>query len=186
MFVKICGIRRKEDIDYVNILKPDFIGFIFAEGFKRTIDYDVAIELIKKLDKGILRVGVYLNQDIDYIKEAYDKGIIDYIQLHGDESDLYIKELKEVVPLPIINVYRDSIYADYVLYDSKNPGSGNTFDWNEIKKGKPFFLAGGLNIDNVLEAKKLNPFCIDTSSGVETDGVKDFKKMEEFIKRVRI
>lgn len=186
MFVKICGLKRLEDIEYANILKPDFIGFIFAKGFKRTIDYDKAKELKDNLDKNIKAVGVYIDQDISYIKEAYDRGIIDMIQLHGNETDEYIKELKKEVPLPIINVYRDSIYADYVLYDSINPGSGKTFDWSRIDNNKPFFLAGGLNIDNVLEAKKLNPYCIDASSGVEINGFKDFELMKEFIMKVRL
>lgn len=187
MFVKICGLRRIEDIEYANLLKPDFIGFIFAEGFKRRIDYSKALELKKNLDKDIKTVGVYINQEISYIKEAIDLGIIDLIQLHGNESDEYIQALKkEVKNVPIINVYRDSPYADYVLYDGKKPGSGELFDWCEVKTNKPFFLAGGLNSENVVEAKKLNPFCIDTSSGVETDGYKDFNKMKEFIEKVRL
>ncbi|MBQ4356526.1 MAG: hypothetical protein II788_00935, partial [Acholeplasmatales bacterium] len=87
MRVKICGMRRREDILYANILKPDYIGFIFAEGYKRQINYDVAYELKGLLDKDILAVGVYINQPIEYIKEAVDRGIIDLIQLHGNESD---------------------------------------------------------------------------------------------------
>lgn len=186
MLVKICGMRRKEDIEYANILKPDYIGFIFAEGFKRQISYDKACELKALLNKDILAVGVYINQPIEYIKEAIDKRIIDVIQLHGNEDDKYIKKLKELAQVPIINVYRISEYADYVLYDAKTPGSGNTFDWNTIDKKKPFFLAGGINIDNLDQAKRINPYCIDTSSGVEVDGYKDFSKMKEFIKKVRL
>ena len=115
-----------------------------------------------------------------------DKKIIDMIQLHGNESDEYIKELKEKVDVPIINVYRISEYADYVLYDGKNPGSGEVFDYKDIDTKKPFFIAGGINTDNVFEFKKLNAYCIDTSSGVEVNGFKDFSKMEEFIRRVRL
>ena len=186
MRVKICGMRRREDILYANILKPDYIGFIFAEGYKRQITYDVAYELKGLLDKDILAVGVYINQPIEYIKEAVDRGIIDLIQLHGNESDAYIKELKSIVHVPIINVYRVSEYADYVLYDSKNPGSGIVNEFYGPKEDKPFFLAGGITIDNVLKMKEFHPFCIDTSSGVEQDGAKDFKKMKEFIEKVRL
>jgi phosphoribosylanthranilate isomerase len=186
MKVKICGMRRKEDILYANILKPDYIGFIFAEGFKRQISYDLAYELKNMLDKDIKAVGVYINQPMEYIIEAVDKKIIDMIQLHGNESDEYIKELKETVDVPIINVYRISEYADYVLYDGKNPGSGEVFDYKDIDIKKPFFIAGGINIDNVFEFKKLSAYCIDTSSGVEVDGFKDFSKMEEFIRRVSL
>lgn len=185
MKVKICGMRRKEDIEYANILKPDYIGFIFAEGFKRQISYEVAKELKKLLDKDIKAVGVYINQPIDYIKKAEDEKIIDLIQLHGNESDEYIKELREAVSIPIINVYRNSKYADYVLYDGKNPGSGEAFDYKDIDKSKPFFIAGGINNSNVLKIKELEPYCIDTSSGVETNGVKDFLKMKEFIMKVK-
>ena len=186
MKVKICGLRRKEDILYANMLKPDYIGFIFAEGFKRQISYEEAKELKNILDKDIKAVGVYINQSIEYIKEAADKNIIDIIQLHGNESDEYIKKLKEVTSLPIINVYRNSEYADYVLYDGKNPGSGEEFDYSNIDKSKPFFIAGGINNSNVLKVKELSPYCIDTSSGVEINGVKDYKKMEDFIRKVRL
>ena len=186
MLVKICGLRRLEDIKYANELKPDFIGFVFADKSKRKIDYDLAIELRKELNKDIKVVGVYLNQSIDYILTAVKLNIIDIIQLHGDEDDNYIKELKEKTKLPIINVYRESIYADYVMYDSLIPGSGNRADYSYKKGNKPVFLAGGINILNLDEIKKQNPYCIDTSSGVEHLGYKDFDKMKEFIMKVRL
>ena len=186
MLVKICGLRRLEDIKYANELKPDFIGFVFADKSKRKIDYDLAIKLKKELNKDIKVVGVYLNQSIDYILTAVKLNIIDIIQLHGDEDDNYIKELKEKAKLPIINVYRESIYADYVMYDSLNPGSGNRVDYSYKKGNKLIFLAGGINILNLDEIKKQNPYCIDTSSGVEHLGYKDFDKMKEFIMKVRL
>ena len=185
MFVKICGLRRLDDILYANELKPDFIGFVFAEKSKRRIDYETARELKEKLDKNIKVVGVYLNQSIDYILEATKLNLIDIIQLHGDEDDNYIKELKEKTKLPIINVYRESIYADYVMYDSVNPGMGIKTKYDYKIGDKPIFLAGGINIENVDEIKELNPYCIDTSSGVEENGFKDYSKMKEFIMRVR-
>ena len=185
MYVKICGLRRLEDIKYVNKLKPDYIGFIFAEKSKRRIDFNEALKLKETLDKDIKAVGVFLNQDIEYVIEASRLHIIDLIQLHGDESDSYIKELKERTNLEIINVYRESIYADYVMYDNKDAGSG-IYQKISYKKGrKPIFLAGGISISNLDEIKKLKPFCIDVSSSVETDGFKDYRKMEEFIRRVR-
>ena len=88
--------------------------------------------------------------------------------------------------LPIIKAYRNSIYADYVLYDNSDPGKGMKFDWNKIKDDKPFFLAGGINISDIEKAKILNPYCIDVSSSVETDGYKDFEKMKEFIRGCRL
>ena len=184
MLIKICGLKRLEDIEYANILKPDFIGFVFADS-KRKIDIDLAIKLRNKLNKDIKVVGVFRNDDIELIKEVVKNNIIDLIQLHGDEDDSYILKIKEFTNLPIIKAYRDSIYSDYSLFDNDNPGNGVTFDWNNINTNKPFFLAGGINIENIDNALKINPYCIDVSSGVETDGVKDFKKMEELIKRCR-
>ncbi len=186
MLVKICGLRRIEDIEYVNVLKPDFIGFVFALNKVRTIDIYTARKLKDRLNPLIKVVGVFRNNDINYVKEIIDLDIIDIIQLHGDEDDDYIKELKEYSNLPIIKAYRNSIYADYVLYDNDNPGKGMKFDWNKVKNDKPFFLAGGIGVEDIDSAKELNPYCIDVSSSVEVDGFKDYEKMKEFIRRCRL
>ena len=185
MLVKICGLRRIEDIEYANILKPDYIGFIFALNKTRTITPEFAKTLKDKLDKNIKAVGVFRNNDISLIKEVLDLNIVDLIQLHGDEDDSYILEVKKMTNLPIIKAYRNSKYADYTLFDNPDPGKGIMFDWDSISTNKPYFLAGGLNIDNLDSALKLNPYCIDVSTGVETDGYKDFDKMKEFIRRCR-
>ncbi len=185
MLVKICGLRRFEDIEYANILKPDFIGFIFALNKIRTITPRLAKELRNKLADGIKVVGVFKDNDISLIKEVVELGIIDMIQLHGDESDEYILQVKKFTDLPIINAYRNSIHCNYVLYDNPDPGKGLRADWNEVKNDKPFFIAGGINKDDINELKKLNPYCVDVSSSVETDGYKDFEKMKEFIRRCR-
>ena len=184
MLIKFCGIKRLIDIEYVNKLNPDFIGFVFAKS-KRQITIDVANVLKSRLNHNIKTVGVFRNDSIELIKEVIDNGIIDMIQLHGDESDSYIKEIKKFTNIPIIKAYRDSNLCEYSLFDNNMPGEGKTFDWLTINTKKPFFLAGGINIDNILSAMKLNPYCIDVSSGIETDGNKDFKKMEELIKKVR-
>ena len=184
MLIKICGLKRLEDIEYANILKPDFIGFVFASS-KRKIDIDLAIKLRNKLNKDIKVVGVFRNDDIELIKEVVKNNIIDLIQLHGDEDDSYILKIKEFTDLKIIKAYRDSIYSDYSLFDNEDPGKGIVFDWNKINTNKPFFLAGGINIENIDKALMVNPYCIDVSSGAETDGLKDFRKMEELIKRCR-
>nr|MCR5232052.1 hypothetical protein [Acholeplasmatales bacterium] len=84
------------------------------------------------------------------------------------------------------NVYRESIYADYVMYDSLNPGSGIKTKYDYEIGNKPIFLAGGINISNLDEVKIKNPYCIDTSSGVEVNGYKDYQKMKEFIMKVRL
>lgn len=186
MLIKICGIRRFEDIEYVNELKPDFIGFIFALNKVRTITPSFAKELKNKLDKNIKAVGVFRNNEIEFVKEVIDLGIIDLIQLHGDESDDYVRIIKEYCNLPIIKAYNDSIYADYLLYDNDDPGKGLMFDWDKINNNnKPYFLAGGISINNIDKAKELNPYCIDVSSSVETNNYKDYMKMKEFIRRCR-
>ncbi len=183
--IKFCGIRRKEDIDYVNYLKPDFIGFVFAEKSKRRLTLNQAERLKKGLSEDIITIGVFKNQPIELIVEAAKRGIIDIIQLHGDEDDEYIKKIKEQIDNEIISVYRTSKYAEYVMYDSKEPGKGiRTTYYNRCKK-KPVFLAGGINIDNIDDIILLNPYAIDISTGIETDGFKDYEKMEQIIKKVR-
>jgi len=184
MLVKTCGLRRIIDIEYANKLKPDYVGFVFAKS-KRQVSIEEAKLLKSKLDKNIISVGVFKDDDINLIKHVINNNIIDIIQLHGNESDEYIKLIKEFTNIPIIKAYRDSNLCEYSLFDNINPGCGEMFDWKTIKTNKPFFLAGGININNLDDAIKLKPFCIDVSSGIETDGFKDYKKMEEFIKRCR-
>ena len=181
--IKICGLKRKEDILIVNKYMPDYAGFILADNRKRTIDLDTLKELYSILNHNILAVGVFLNQDIEYIKKALP--YIDVIQLHGNENDEYIKELKKITNKKIINVYDNSIYADYIMLDNINPGSGIKTDWDNINYNKPVFLAGGINISNIDEVLKLNPYCIDVSTGVEIDGFKDENKIKNLIRKVR-
>ena len=183
--IKICGLRRLQDIEIVNKYLPDYIGFIFAENKRRTVSIDLALELKNKLDKRIKAVGVFLNQDINYILNICNLGIIDMIQLHGNEDELYIKELKSKTNLEIINAYKEDLNSDYLLLDNINPGSGEVFDWSNINTNQRLFLAGGININNIDLALKLNPYCIDISSGVETDGYKDELKIKEIIERIR-
>ena len=183
--IKICGLRRLEDILIVNKYNPDYIGFVFAKNKKRTISLNDALLFKQHLNNGIIAVGVFLNNDIDEVINIANSNAIDMIQLHGSEDDSYILELKKRTNKPIIKAYRDSIYADYSLFDNINPGSGEKFNWDTIKTNKPFFLAGGINIDNIDEAKLLNPYAIDLSTSVETNGFKDEGKIKEIIRKVR-
>lgn len=183
--IKICGIRNKEDIQIMNKYKPDYIGFVFVNTSKRYVDIDTAYNCKMALNKEIKAVGVFLDADISSIINIVKRGIIDIIQLHGNEDSGYIKNLRDMVDIPIIKAYREDANADYLLLDNVNPGSGKVFDWNKIKTTKKYFLAGGININNVLDALKLNPYAIDVSSGVEVNGFKDEKKVEEIIRMVR-
>ena len=149
--IKICGLRREQDIDYVNELKPDFIGFILTAGFRRSISKETAKALKARLSKDITAVGVFVNDSAEVINSFVKEGIIDIVQLHGSES----AELCENVNAPVIKFlkcengveekiseYENAV--DYFLFDS-GTGTGNTFDWSKIPKTeKPFFLAGGL------------------------------------------
>ena len=192
--IKICGIRRFEDIDIVNKYKPDYIGFVFADS-KRQISHELAAKLKSNLDSDIVSVGVFVDADTDEIVNLFDEGTIEIAQLHGDESDEYIGQLKERTNdgLKIIKAvemsedrnlsYYDNFNVDYLLLDS-GKGSGKTFDWNLIKSDlkKEFFLAGGISSANVEEAiEKFAPYAIDLSSSLETDGFKDEEKVKEIM-----
>lgn len=195
--IKICGLSRICDIEAVNELEPEYIGFVFAHRSRRYISPEKALELKKQLNPGIDAVGVFVNACVETVAELLNNGTIDIAQLHGSESEGYIKKLRRLTHKPIIKAFRidserditdaKNSTADYVLLDSGNGGTGTTFDWTLIKDiGKPYFLAGGLNISNVTNAiKALKPYAVDVSSGVETEGFKDTTKMEEFISAVR-
>lgn len=195
--IKICGLKRLEDIEIVNKYKPDYIGFVFADS-KRKVTSDLACKMKKNLDSSIKSVGVFVDEDIDVIIKLYDEGIIDIAQLHGLENEEYIKKLKQKsnYKLEIINAIEmsdekdlkeyDNSLADYLLLDS-GKGSGKTFDWRLIRKDlkKEFFLAGGLNSKNISKAiEEFNPYAVDLSSSVETDGYKDELKIKEVMEEV--
>lgn len=194
--IKICGLTRIEDIIAANECRPDYVGFVFAES-KRQVGIGRAEELRASLADGIQAVGVFVNENVAKIADICRLGIIDLVQLHGDEDDGYIAELRKLADVPVIKAIavRDGVSldsaADYCLYDtysrSMRGGSGKTFDWQAVSniEGK-FFLAGGLHCANVESAiRTVNPYCVDVSSGVETDGRKDADKMMDIVKIVR-
>jgi len=196
--IKICGLSRECDIDFANEAKLDYVGFVFANS-RRKITKEQAYILKKKLNSDIKSVGVFVNEDINFILELLNENIIDIIQLHGHEDEKYMLELKRKTDNPIIKAItvdkKDFIsnfsttFADYLLLDSGSGGTGVKFDWNLLDKKikKPFFLAGGIDAENVEQAIKLiNPFAIDISSGVETNGYKDRYKILEIVRRVKV
>lgn len=183
--IKICGLKRTQDIDYVNELRPDYIGFILTDGFRRSISAAQAKMLKASLDKNITSVGVFVDDDIDKINGLISDRVIDLVQLHGKESPDYCKKINA----PVIKYFRPDMFdqikeydTDYYLFDS-GTGTGRTFDWNQIPKtAKPFFLAGGISGDNICRAiNEINPYCIDVSSAVETDGNKDYNKIKQIM-----
>ena len=201
--IKICGLTRTEDIEMVNEFLPDYIGFVFAKS-RRQVSAEQAKELKNKLRPAIKAVGVFVNEKPENIAEIANQGIIDLIQIHGDEDAAYCAQLRKLTQAPIIKVVRvereddfagiEEFDCDYYLFDTLSSkeygGTGKAFDHSllynkEIKK--PFFVAGGLNQDNVAAViEVIKPFGVDTSGGVETDGIKDINKIKEFIKQGRI
>ncbi len=189
--VKMCGIRRTVDIEYVNKLLPDYIGYVFAKKSKRFITPEKAAELTKLLDKRIVPVGVFVDEPTENIIYLVNCGIIKAVQLHGNENEDCIVQLQKenicVIKAFIVRSEKDielanDSPADLVLLDS-GMGGGMQFDHTLIRGMKRnYFLAGGLDKNNALNAvKKLAPYAVDVSSGIETNGVKDFYKMKEFM-----
>lgn len=194
--IKICGLKRQCDIDYVNECRPDYAGFILSKPFFRYISPENARRLISSLNSDIQPVGVFVNEPTEYVINSAKTANIGIIQLHGNEDNEYIKLLKAKINLPIIKAFKvksesdiaaaKKSAADYVLLDS-GTGTGITFDWSLISNiGRDFFLAGGINAENAKNAiEKHHPYALDASSGAETDGVKDKAKIEKLIKAVR-
>ena len=192
--IKICGLKRLEDIEIVNKYKPDYIGFVFAES-KRKVSHELASKLKKNLNSNITSVGVFVDSSQDEILSLFNDGTIEIAQLHGSESEEFISGLKEKTggDLKIIKAIEmsndinldeyEKSEADFLLLDS-GKGSGKTFDWRLIRKNlkKEFFLAGGLNSSNICEAiREFNPYAVDLSSSLETDGFKDENKIKEIM-----
>ncbi len=199
--LKICGLRRSEDIAYVNEFQPDYAGFILSKPFWRHISLYELVKLTKELSDKITPVGVFVNETTETI--LYFAEYLDVIQLHGDEDDDFIKSLKEHTDCEIWKAVRpqtpDEIKnacqgcADKLIIDSFSKdsvgGTGMVGNWEIIKNTeitKPFFLAGGISADNINEAvKTVKPFGIDVSSSVETDRKKDRVKIKELMHLLR-
>lgn len=194
--VKMCGLRRPEDIDAVNELKPEYIGFVFASGSRRYIAPREAAELRKRLDPGIRAVGVFTDAAPEKVARLLEEGVIDLAQLHGHEDAAYLAALRKITGKPLIQAFRireaadarraEASGADAVLLDA-GAGDGKTFDWDLVKGiRRPYFLAGGLTPENAGQAvRELKPFAVDVSSGIETDGIKDAARMRAFMRAVR-
>ena len=192
--IKLCGLSRVEDIEVANILLPEFVGFVFYPKSKRYISPNDAAALKNILDKKISAVGVFVNEKIETVAEIAK--FLDLIQLHGSEDDNYISTLRNYTDKKIIQAFKiktaDDLQraknsrADFILLDS-GAGTGEIFNWQLLKNfEREYFLAGGLNVENISDAvKNLKPFAVDVSSGIETGGVKDAAKMKTFVELVK-
>lgn len=205
--VKICGLRREEDICCVNAYLPDYIGFVFYPKSKRCVTGEQAQKLKEKLDPRIRAVGVFVNADTDEVIALLQKNIIDIAQLHGQESEEELRKIREQTGKPVIRAVKvteetnlQEAYqteADYILLDN-GMGSGKPFPWDVILqqlvqeelqekiRRKPFFLAGGISPENMERAAEaFRPYALDLSSSVETDGVKDPEKIRKLMETIR-
>lgn len=202
--IKICGLTNLEDARFASGLFVDYLGFIFYDKSPRFIDPAKAGAIINWLE-GPEKVGVFVNQPLDEVNELAKQTGLDFVQLHGNETPEYC----ELVEKPIIKALhitldttKDSLQkkiddyndvVDYFLFDTKIGdqwgGTGQTFDWDIVKDitSKPYFLSGGLDSENVEKAiKRLDPYVVDISSGIEEEpGLKDLEKMEEFVHAVQ-
>ena len=195
--IKICGLMRPQDIDMVNEVCPDIAGFILASGRRRTVTPEQMRELTGRLKPEIRSAAVFLDQDIRWIADLAAEGLMDIIQLHGHEGNEEIRYLRSRTEKTIIKAFRidtaedirraEDSEADLVLLDHGAGGTGQAWDWSLLTGMKrPFILAGGLDPENVQEAvRKTQPFGVDVSSGVETDGYKDREKILRFVRTVR-
>ena len=195
--IKLCGLMRPCDIEWANALMPDYIGFVFARKSKRCVSPETAKVLQERLNPDIVAVGVFVNEAPEAVAALLNDGIIDVAQLHGGEDEDYIKTLRKLTDMPLIQAFRvggpadlERAYrssADHILLDNGAGGTGAAFDWALLKEfDRPCFLAGGLSPENVAQAvRAVHPFAVDVSSGIEMDGVKDYKKMTAFVSAAR-
>ncbi len=187
--IKICGLFRSCDAEYINEAMPDYAGFVFYEKSHRFVDSSQAAKLREKIVHTVKTVGVFVNHEPEYIQRLVESGVIGIIQLHGNEDDAYIARLRAKLPHARIwkafqvrsaadMVLAQNSSADMVLLDN-GYGTGQCFDWSFADAFKrPMILAGGLNAENIPAAiERFRPFALDVSSGVETDGVKDRNKI---------
>ena len=189
--VKICGLSTKEAVKTAVSAGADYIGFVFAPS-KRQVTLEQAIELAKFIPSHIQKVGVFVSPSRAELLEAVDKVSLDFVQVHGQVVDKLFENLP-CGSIQAVQVDGDghvpNSQADYLLFDAPVAGSGQTFDWGRLdttELAQPFFIAGGLNEDNVARAiQHFSPFAVDVSSGVETDGQKDHEKIRRFIERVK-
>lgn len=197
MKIKLCGLSRIEEIEKVNDLQVNYIGFVFAPKSSRYVSPSQAKKLKESLDPKIQAVGVFVREDPKVVASLLEEGIIDIAQLHGGESEDYIASLRALTKAPLIQAFRidtaDDVQrakessADFILLDSGAGGTGTCFDWELIGGiDRPYFLAGGLDAEKIGEIPDwMKPYAVDVSSGIETNHRKDLTKMEAFVQAVR-
>ena len=194
--IKLCGLSRDCDIEAANALRPDYIGFVFAVKSRRYVPPETAAELKQLLIPEIRAVGVFVDEAPERVARLLNDGVIDLAQLHGSEDEGYIRRLRNLTDGLLIQAFRirtekdlrraEMSTADEILLDA-GAGTGTVFDWTLLQGAeRRYFLAGGLNPENVRDAiRSVRPYGVDVSSGIETDFRKDQEKMAAFVAAVR-
>ncbi len=190
MKIKICGLSRPCDVDFVNAALPDYVGFVFAQS-RRQVSFEQAKILKNRLDTRIKAVGVFVNAPLELMEKVAAENIVDMVQLHGQEDASFVQACKKRMPhtkiIKALQVHEDVPHlADYVLFDAPKAGSGEVFDWSRLPKTeKSFFLAGGIGLQNIEQAMQHKPYAVDISSGAEVDGFKDAYLIKQLVRKVR-
>ncbi len=204
--LKICGMKYLENIEEISQLEPDMLGFIFYEKSKRNFQ----LEAIPNIPKSIKRVGVFVNENIDFILQKVSKFKLDFVQLHGEESESFCLDIKNQFAEKQLNIKIVKVFAvgnhfefdqlknyksvDYFLFDTEGKekgGNGIKFNWHLLQNytsNKPFFLSGGIGLDDVFEINKLlqsevgnKIYALDVNSKFEIEpGLKDIIKLQQF------
>lgn len=205
MKIKVCGMRDPENIRQVAQLQPDYMGFIFYQGSKRYATNSISPELLAELPPSIKKVGVFVNASEEYMQETVNKYKLDAVQLHGRETPKVCATMQgngiEVIKVFSVDdkfVFENALLyetcTDYFLFDTRGKdygGNGIPFDWQLLQKylsPKPYFLSGGLNLQNIkhLEKVRPQPFAIDVNSGFEASpGVKKVDELKLLIDQIR-
>lgn len=207
MKLKVCGLTKLDQIQELISLKVDFLGFIFYEKSPRYVLNHLNLKEISEIPHAG-KVGVFVNETIENVIDFSVKANLNFIQLHGDEDDHYIANLKNNLPnqikmIKVIrignqtseelqkNINQQPSTINYLLFDTDSKafgGTGKTFDWkilNEVEISIPYFLSGGISLENVHQIPTINtqPFSLDINSKFEFEpGIKDLEKIKEFIK----
>ncbi len=203
MRIKFCGIRRLEDVAAVNFCQPDYMGMILSGGFRRSISQEQAQRLVQEKSAAIAAVGVFVNESSETICRMAEQLHLQVIQLHGNESAEQIQTLQQKIGLPVWKALRIGTLeelevagtnpADCLILEGKTGagigGTGVCADWELLARhswNRSFFLAGGLQPENVLEAvATVSPTGVDFSSGIEEDGVKSLRRMKQLMTLIR-
>ncbi|MGC5324572.1 phosphoribosylanthranilate isomerase [Brevibacillus sp. SYSU BS000544] len=206
--IKICGIKDAKTLELLSDLQVDYAGFVFAPS-KRQVTGEHARQLVEQASRYPRLAGVFVNPALQEVSDVLEAVSLDVVQLHGDESTEFIEALKNKTNCQIWKairvqncqqvleaIGRYALLVDAFLLDAYHPtqagGTGERFSWEQISEvsesfgDKPFFVAGGISLENVDELlTRYAVSCVDISSGVETDQVKDPVKIRSFVERVR-